>query len=149
MNEAAPTVAVDPRTRPAHPIATRFSRFARGVNAFVSTPAATFAAFFSVVVWALFGPVSHYSEGWQLIINTGTTIVTFLMVFVLNNAQSRDTAAMNSKLDAIILALENADNRLIGLEAQSDDDAEELRAHIRNSIDEAAQEVLTPHGPAT
>jgi low affinity Fe/Cu permease len=142
MDDAAPRVPPDQRPHPAHPVAAQFSQFARAVNAFVSTPAATFAAFFVVLAWAVSGPAFRFSDGWQLIINTGTTIVTFLMVFVLNNAQSRDTAAMNSKLDAIILALENADNRLIGLEAQSDDEAAELRAHIRESIDGAAHEVV-------
>jgi low affinity Fe/Cu permease len=123
--------------QPSHPLKSGFSRFARSVNAFVSSPAATFAAFVTVIVWAAAGPHFHYSDGWQLVINTGTTIVTFLMVFVLNNAQSRDTAAMNSKLDEIILAMESADNRLIGLEQKTDDDAEELRAHIREAVADA------------
>jgi len=96
-------------------LAGQFGHFAKVVNNFSASPAATFAAFAVVVVWALSGPAFHFSDGWQLVINTGTTIVTFLMVFVLNNAQSRDTAAMNSKLDALILAVEKADNRLIGL----------------------------------
>jgi low affinity Fe/Cu permease len=120
-----------------HPLTYGFSRFARVVNTFVSSPAATFAAFVIVIAWAVSGPHFHYSDGWQLVINTGTTIVTFLMVFVLNNAQSRDTAAMNSKLDEIILAMESADNRLIGLERKTDDDAEELREHIREAVADA------------
>jgi low affinity Fe/Cu permease len=107
-----------------------FSAFASGVNRFVSSPAATGAAFAVVVVWALFGPVTHYSDGWQLFINTGTTIVTFLMVFVLNNAQSRDTTAMNVKLDDLIRAIEKADNRLIGLETLPPSQAEELTAQL-------------------
>jgi low affinity Fe/Cu permease len=107
-----------------------FSAFASGVNRFVSSPAATGAAFAVVVVWALFGPVTHYSDGWQLFINTGTTIVTFLMVFVLNNAQSRDTTAMNAKLDDLIRAVEKADNRLIGLETLPPSEAEELTAQL-------------------
>jgi low affinity Fe/Cu permease len=103
-----------------------FSAFASGVNRFVSSPAATGAAFIIVLVWALFGPITHYSDGWQLLINTGTTIVTFLMVFVLNNAQSRDTIAMNAKLDSLISAVEKADNRLIGLEALPPSEAEQI-----------------------
>jgi low affinity Fe/Cu permease len=71
---------------------------------FVASPAATAGAFAIVIAWALCGPVFHYSDGWQLVINTGTTIITFLMVFILNNAQARDTTAMNAKLDAIIIA---------------------------------------------
>jgi low affinity Fe/Cu permease len=107
-----------------------FSEFARRANAFCSSPGATAFAFIIVIVWAACGPYYHFSDGWQLIINTGTTIVTFLMVFVLNNAQSRDTAAMNAKLDAIILAIESADNRMIGLEAQTDLQAQALRAEV-------------------
>jgi low affinity Fe/Cu permease len=103
-----------------------FSAFARSVNSFVSSPAATLSAFVVIVVWAVCGPIFHYSDGWQLIINTGTTIVTFLMVFVLNNAQSRDTAAMNTKLDALIIAIEKADNRVVGLETKSESVAREL-----------------------
>ncbi len=110
-----------------------FSAFATGVNRFVSSPAATGAAFAVVVVWALFGPVTHYSDGWQLFINTGTTIVTFLMVFVLNNAQSRDTTAMNAKLDDLIRAVEKADNRLIGLETLPPSQAEKLTAELHGS----------------
>ncbi len=97
-----------------------FGAFARKVNAFCSSPAATAAAFLVVIVWAACGPYYHYSNGWQLVINTGTTIVTFWMVFILNNAQSRDTSAINAKLDAIISAIDQADNRMIGLETQSD-----------------------------
>jgi low affinity Fe/Cu permease len=108
----------------------RFGSFARTVNRFVASPAATAAAFVIVAVWAACGPVFHYSDGWQLIINTGTTIVTFLMVFVLNNAQSRDTSAMNSKLDALIVALEKADNRLVGLELKPDRDAKAISDEI-------------------
>jgi low affinity Fe/Cu permease len=104
----------------------KFGSFARTVNHFVASPAATVAAFAIVVVWALCGPALHYSDGWQLIINTGTTIITFLMVFVLNNAQSRDTAAMNAKLDAIIIALETADNRLVGIELKPELDAKAI-----------------------
>jgi low affinity Fe/Cu permease len=103
-----------------------FGAFARSVNHFVASPAATFAAFMVVAGWALCGPAFHYSDGWQLVINTGTTIVTFLMVFVLNNAQSRDTSAINAKLDSLILAVEAADNRLIGLESKPDADAKLL-----------------------
>jgi low affinity Fe/Cu permease len=97
-----------------------FGRFARAVNDFSARPQATGLAFIIVVGWALAGPIFHFSDAWQLVINTGTTIVTFLMVFVLNNAQSRDTAAINAKLDAIILSIDSADNRLVGLERKTD-----------------------------
>jgi low affinity Fe/Cu permease len=112
----------------------KFGAFARAVNRFVASPAATAAAFVIVLVWAACGPVFHYSDGWQLVINTGTTIVTFLMVFVLNNAQSRDTSAINSKLDALIIALEAADNRLVGLELKPDSDAKAIADEIVASV---------------
>jgi low affinity Fe/Cu permease len=112
----------------------RFGQFARSVNQFSASPAATMLAFLLVIAWGASGPFFHFSDGWQMIINTGTTIVTFLMVFVLNNAQSRDTSAMNSKLDALILAVEQADNRLVGLELKPDSDAKALAIEIQQAV---------------
>jgi low affinity Fe/Cu permease len=112
----------------------QFGRFARSVNQFSASPAATMLAFLLVIAWAVSGPFFHFSDGWQMIINTGTTIVTFLMVFVLNNAQSRDTSAMNSKLDALIVAVEQADNRLVGLELKPDADARAIATEIHQSV---------------
>jgi low affinity Fe/Cu permease len=111
-------------------ISDAFSSFAQEVNAFCSSPSATALAFFVVIVWAASGPHFRYSQGWQLVINTGTTIVTFLMVFVLNNAQYRDTAAINAKLDGIIRAIDAADNRMIGLEKHSMGAAKEIRDDV-------------------
>jgi low affinity Fe/Cu permease len=95
-----------------------------------------------VLVWAVSGPLFHFSDGWQLVINTGTTIVTFLMVFVLNNAQYRDTAAINVKLDAIIISIDAADNRLVGIErkteAQSKLIVQELEEQGRDAADPVA-----------
>jgi low affinity Fe/Cu permease len=114
-----------------------FGSFARSVNQFSASPQATGLAFVVVLLWAATGPVFHFSDGWQLVINTGTTIVTFLMVFVLNNAQSRDTNAMNAKLDAIIYAIDAADNRLIGLERKGEAEALSLQAVITDAMDQA------------
>lgn len=114
-----------------------FSIFASAANRFVSSAAATGAAFTIVAVWAVFGPITHYAEKWQLIINTVTTIVTFLMVFVLNHAQSRDTAAINAKLDSLILAIERADNRLVGLELLPATEAEAVAAASREDFEVA------------
>ncbi len=93
-----------------------FGAFAGTVNAAAASPLATAFAFALVALWALGGPRMHYSDFWQLLMNTTSSVITFLMVFILNNAQNRDTLAINSKLDALILAVEAADNRLIGLE---------------------------------
>ncbi len=114
-----------------------FGSFARSVNQFSASPQATGLAFVIVLVWAVSGPFFHFSDGWQLVINTGTTIVTFLMVFVLNNAQSRDTNAMNAKLDAIIFSIEAADNRLIGLERKSEAEALQLQSAIAETLEVA------------
>ncbi|MBD5604067.1 MAG: low affinity iron permease family protein [Candidatus Eremiobacteraeota bacterium] len=114
-----------------------FSAFARAVNEFSASPWATGVAFIVVLIWAVSGPFFHFSDGWQLVINTGTTIVTFLMVFVLNNAQSRDTSAMNAKLDAIIYAIDAADNHLIGLERKTGAEASRLQAKIEEAMVDA------------
>jgi low affinity Fe/Cu permease len=118
-----------------------FSRFTRSTNIFVSSPGATFAAFTVVAIWAASGPFLHFSQEWQLIINTGTTIVTFLMVFVLNNAQSRDTSAINAKLDALIHAIETADNRFIGLERRSTDHVATVVADLPEPFEEPGASV--------
>jgi low affinity Fe/Cu permease len=114
----------------------KFGIFARAVNEFSASPQATGIAFIVVVAWAATGPMFHYSDGWQLVINTGTTIVTFLMVFVLNNAQARDTSAMNAKLDSIIRALDDADDRLIGLERRTESEAKALQEAIAEAAEE-------------
>ena len=79
-----------------------------------------------IVIWGLTGPAFHYSNTWQLIINTGTTIVTFLMVFLIQNTQNRDAKAAHLKLDEIIRALEGARNELIDLEKLADEDLTSL-----------------------
>jgi low affinity Fe/Cu permease len=84
----------------------------------------------TIVVWAATGPVFHYSDTWQLIINTGTTIVTFLMVFLIQNTQNRDGAALQAKLDELIRATQAARNELVGLERQPEEKVEEVREEI-------------------
>jgi len=80
-----------------------------------------------VIVWALTGPLFHYSDTWQLVINTGTTIVTFLMVFLIQNTQNRDTQAVQLKLDELIRVTKGAHNLLIDLEELDDEQVEQLR----------------------
>jgi len=92
-------------------------------------------AIFIIAVWGLTGPAFHFSDTWQLIINTGTTIVTFLMVFLIQNTQNRDAKAMHLKLDELIRAIQGARNRLVDLEKLSDDELkkfEEQFARVRN-----------------
>jgi low affinity Fe/Cu permease len=86
-------------------------------------------AFLVVLVWGLTGPMFHYSNTWQLVINTGTTIVTFLMVFLIQRAQNKDSRAAQLKLNEIVAALEGASNRLINVEELSEEEIQVLRRH--------------------
>lgn len=92
-----------------------FEAFASAVAGWTGKPAAFVAAFAVIVVWAVSGPIFDYSETWQLIVNTATTIVTFLMVFVLQNSQNRDVQALQAKLDELILTSQ-AENSFVGIE---------------------------------
>jgi low affinity Fe/Cu permease len=85
----------------------------------------------TVVVWAVTGPMFHYSDTWQLVINTGTTIVTFLMVFLIQNTQNRDGAALQTKLDELIRATTDAENEFIGIEALTDKELEAMHARCK------------------
>jgi low affinity Fe/Cu permease len=99
---------------------------------------ATFAvAVLVIMVWAVTGPVFHYSDTWQLVINTGTTIVTFLMVFLIQNTQNRDGAAMQIKLDELIRALQGAHNELVNLENMNDEELEKMKAHYTRLAERA------------
>ena len=104
-----------------------FARFARWVERQVGRSSTFVLAIAVVVIWAVFGPVFGWSDTWQLVINTGTTIVTFLMVFVIQNTQSRDTQAMQLKLDELIRVNEMARNSLIDLEDMSEVDVERMK----------------------
>ena len=87
-----------------------------------------------VATWAVTGPLFGFSESWQLVINTGTTIVTFLMVFLIQNSQNRDAAAMQAKLDELIRALRDAREQFIGIEHLPDTEIEEIRAHLEEEV---------------
>jgi len=100
-------------------ISAAFSRFATGVSDVVGKPVTFVVAVASVIIWALSGPLFGFSEVWQLVINTSTTIVTFLMIFVLQNSQNRDGKALQAKLDELIFS-SKAQNRFIGIEKLDD-----------------------------
>jgi len=104
-----------------------FTRFAGRVAHDVGRPAVFAVACLSVVAWALIGPFVGFSDVWQLTINTGTTIVTFLVVFLIQNTQNRDAAAVQIKLDELLRATAEAHNSLLNLEELSEDDIEKFR----------------------
>jgi low affinity Fe/Cu permease len=89
-----------------------------------------------ILVWGLTGPVFHYSDTWQLVVNTATTVVTFLMVFLIQNSQNRDAAAMQAKLDELLRALDKAREQFIGIEHLTDRQIEAIRAHLEQEVAE-------------
>ena len=103
-----------------------FRIFARRSSVLLGSAFAFTLAIIIIIVWGVTGPTFHFSDTWQLIINTGTTIVTFLMVFLIQNTQNRDSKAVNLKLDEIIRAVKGARNHLINLEALSDEELKNI-----------------------
>jgi low affinity Fe/Cu permease len=105
-----------------------FGRFAAWASGWLGSRWAFAAAGLVVVIWATTGPLFHYSDTWQLVINTGTTIVTFLMVFLIQNTQNRDARAINLKLNELIRAIDKAGDQMIDIENLSDLELDELHA---------------------
>lgn len=104
-----------------------FRKFAHTTSERMGSPWAFVTAVFIIMVWAVTGPIFHFSDTWQLIINTGTTIVTFLMVFLIQNTQNRDAVAMHLKLDELLRAVEGARTGFVDLEEMSDEELKCLR----------------------
>lgn len=109
-----------------------FTKLAGGIAAFAGQPLAFVIALALMILWGVTGPVFHYSDTWQLVVNTATTIITFLMVFLIQNSQNRDGAAMQAKLDELIRALENARGTFIGIEHLTDKQIAEIRAALED-----------------
>jgi low affinity Fe/Cu permease len=114
-----------------------FSRFARWISCNAGRPMAFLFAALVIVAWVVTGPIFHYSDTWQLVINTATTIVTFLMVFLIQNTQNHDTKALQLKLDELIRAMKGARNSLLNLEDISDEELEQLRASFNRIAEKA------------
>ncbi|MDN7953437.1 low affinity iron permease family protein [Burkholderia multivorans] len=128
-----------------HPVTRAFERFASGVTAWAGSPIAFGSAVAVTLLWLVSGPLFHYSDAWQLVINTGTTIITFLMVFLLQRNQNRDSVALHLKLDELVAATRSASDRLIGIEDASEEELNQLaqaymklakRAGTREGLDE-------------
>lgn len=118
-----------------------FDRFARHGARLAGHPAAFAAALALIVIWLLSGPLFGFSSTWQLVINTATTIVTFLMVFVIQNTQNRDGEAVQIKLDELIRAAEGAHNSLLDLEELSEDELEKIRDEYLALAEQARDEI--------
>ncbi|MBA4168731.1 MAG: low affinity iron permease family protein [Chitinophagaceae bacterium] len=106
-----------------------FERISSKVTAATGSTAAILIAFGAVLLWALFGPVFHYSEDWQMIINTGTTIITFLMVFLIQKSQNKDSLAIQLKLNELVAANEFASNRLVSVENMTEDELKVIQKY--------------------
>jgi low affinity Fe/Cu permease len=123
-----------------------FTRFARWISAATGRPATFALAVLVILLWSLTGPLFGFSDTWQLVINTGTTIVTFLMVFLIQNTQNRDTEALQIKLDELIRAVKGARNEVLDLEEMDEEQLNEIRKeylgladHARRHIEEKKQ----------
>jgi len=121
-----------------------FRVFARRSSATLGSAWAFAAAILIIIVWGATGPTFHFSDTWQLIINTGTTIVTFLMVFLIQNTQNRDAKAVHLKLDEIIRAIKGARNELVDLEDLSDEDLAALEKQFQ-SVRKKAEDLGNHH----
>jgi low affinity Fe/Cu permease len=130
--DPAPTVGGLPTSTSAYaphsPLLTAFDRFASRVTRWTGSPIAFCSALAIVVAWGAVGPLFGFSDGWQLVINTGTTIVTFLMVFLIQHGQNKDSVALHLKLDELLSANRQASNRMIGIEALDEEDLREVAA---------------------
>jgi low affinity Fe/Cu permease len=141
-----------------------YDRISNKVTRLTGRPVALLSAFTLIVLWGLSGPIFHYSDTWQLVINTGTTIITFLMVFIIQQSQNKDTAAIQLKLNELIACNEKASNRLVDVEDLTEDELMVLKKfyvklsklaekeddlHTSHSLDEAhdyhAEKAATHH----
>ncbi len=119
-----------------------FTRFAKFTARKTGQPFAFITAAAVIVVWLITGPLFGYSDTWQLVINTGTTIVTFLMVFLIQNTQNRDSEAIQVKLDELIRVMEGAHNALLDLEEMEEADLDRLRAKYQRLAQQAREALL-------
>lgn len=126
-----------------------FTRIAGRIAYWAGQPITFVLAAGLIIVWAVCGPPFHYSDTWQLVVNTSTTIITFLMVFLIQNSQNRDGAAMQAKLDELLRAVEKAREQFIGIEHLTDEQIEKIRKMLEDDCDGqkegAADHSAAPH----
>jgi len=115
--------------RPAASISEWFESFSKTITGLAGSTGAFGMALAIIVVWGLLGPLFHFSDTWQLVVNTGTTIITFLMVFLIQRSQNKDSLAIHLKLNEIVAAVQGASNRLVDVESLSEKELETLRRH--------------------
>lgn len=125
-----------------------FTRIATAVSAAVGQPWAFIVAALCIIIWAISGPLFGFSDTWQLVVNTSTTIITFLMVFIIQNSQNRDAAAMQAKLDELIRAVDKARNQFIGIEHMTEHELEKIRTALEKEVGEEKTKELTS-GPSS
>jgi len=113
-----------------------FTTIAGRVSGFMGKPLAFSVAAGTILFWLATGPIFHYSDTWQLVVNTATTIVTFLMVFLIQNSQNRDAAAMQAKLDEVIRSIAEARNEFVGIEHRTDREIEMIRLKLEQECAE-------------
>lgn len=109
-----------------------FYKLAHQTSEAVGSPFASIAAFCVIIIWAITGPMFQFSDTWQLVINTSTTIVTFLMVFLIQNSQNRDAKAVQIKLDELIRSIQSARNEIIDVEDSSEEEIQHLQRNYSN-----------------
>ena len=118
-----------------------FEKFSEKVTRISGSPWAFMTAFLLIIVWAITGPMFHYSETWQLVINTGTTIITFLMVFIIQQSQNKETLSLQLKLNELIAAVKGASNRLISSENLTSEELETLKRFYERLSERAKSEM--------
>ena len=117
-----------------------FNRVSNSVSCMVGSPMAFIIAFLIVVIWAISGPIFKFSDTWQLVINTGTTIITFLMVFIIQHSQNKDTMALQLKLNELIAANSKASNRLVDIEDLTENELRVLKKFYVRLSDRAEKD---------
>ncbi|MDR5884228.1 low affinity iron permease family protein [Caballeronia sp. LZ032] len=154
LSNAAPMETVPSTSSPgyakAHPVTRAFDTFASAVTRWAGSPVAFGLAVIAIMIWIVTGPVFKFSDGWQLVINTGTTIITFLMVFLIQQSANKDSVALHLKLNELLASNKRANNQLIGIEDATEDELRKLAAAYLQLVEkhDASSELTGDDGVA-